>query len=132
MRVPPTDQVVRLHGVYDASGTILGEVSYFLRRAILRQHCSLCDITHSTFSRRREWDTCVDSLGIEFQLHHRNDVPVSVTTAFGYSVPCVVGELNDGSFKMLVKPDELALCNNSPTQLMKIIESSLKNILEGS
>ena len=124
-KVPSSNQVVRLHGVYDASGTILGEVSYFLRRALFNQHCALCDITHSTFTRRRSWDVCVDGLGIEFQLHHRNDAPSSVTDTTGYSAPCVVSETENGTFTVLVNSDELARCKNSPELLMKLIISSL-------
>jgi hypothetical protein len=111
--------------VYAASGTILGEVSYFLRRALFNQHCALCDITHSTFSRRQSWDVCVDGLGIDFQLHHRNDAPSSVTDATGYAAPCVISETENGTFTLLVNSDELAGCKNSPELLMQLIISSL-------
>lgn len=36
----------RLVGVYDADGTVLGELSYFVKARLGRAHCSLCDITH--------------------------------------------------------------------------------------
>ena len=125
MKVPKLTQVVRLHGVYDASGTILGEVSYFLRRALFKQHCSLCDITHSTFSRRREWDTCVNNLGIDFHLHHRNDAPSTVAETDGYAPPCIVSESEDGSFALLLSSDEIATCTNSPEKLMQLIVKSI-------
>ena len=124
-KVPSSNQVVRLHGVYDASGTILGDVSYFLRRALFNQHCALCDITHSTFTRRRSWDVCVEGLGIEFQLHHRNDAPSSVTDATGYAVPCVISETENGTFTLLVHSEGLTGCKNSPELLMQLIISSL-------
>ena len=124
-KVPSSNQVVRLHGVYDASGTILGDVSYFLRRALFNQHCALCDITHSTFTRRRSWDVCVEGLGIEFQLHHRNDAPSSVTDATGYAVPCVISETENGTFTLLVNSEGLTGCKNSPELLMQLIISSL-------
>lgn len=129
IKVPSSNQVVRLHGVYDASGTILGEVSYFLKRALLNQHCSLCDITHSTFTRRQSWDVCVDGLGIEFQLHHRNDAPSSVANTVGYTTPCVISEYNDGTFTLLVNSDQLATCKNSPELLMQFIISSINDDL---
>ena len=124
-KVPSSNQVVRLHGVYDASGTILCDVSYFLRRALFNQHCALCDITHSTFTRRRSWDVCVEGLGIEFQLHHRNDAPSSVTDATGYAVPCVISETENGTFTLLVNSEGLTGCKNSPELLMQLIISSL-------
>jgi hypothetical protein len=118
--------------VYDATGTIVGEISYFLRRTFMRQHCSLCRITHSTFSRRSNWDSCVDKLGFEFHLHHRNDAPASVTATPGYVAPCVVGEYEDGSLKLLINANELASCENSPEQLMKIITEILSDNSESS
>ena len=124
-KVPSSNQVVRLHGVYDASVTILGDVSYFLRRALFNQHCALCDITHSTFTRRRSWDVCVEGLGIEFQLHHRNDAPSSVTDATGYAVTCVISETENGTFTLLVNSEGLTGCKNSPELLMQLIISSL-------
>ena len=130
-KVPSSNQVVRLHGVYDASGTILGEVSYFLRRALFNQHCALCDITHSTFTRRRSWDVCVDGLGIDFQLHHRNDAPSSVTDATGYAAPCVISETENGTFTLLVNSNELNSCGHSPEQLMNLIFAKITDKTEG-
>ena len=132
MRVTLSNRVVRLHGVYDATGTIVGEIAYFLRRTFLNQHCSLCDITHLTFSRRSTWDSCVAELGLDFHLHHRNDAPASVTATSGYVAPCVVGEYEDGSLKLLVNANELASCENSPEQLMKIITEILSDNSESS
>jgi hypothetical protein len=98
----------------------------------LNQHCSLCDITHSTFSRRSSWDSCIAELGYEFQLHHRNDAPASVTSASGYTAPCIICEYEDGSHELLLNSDELASCKNSPEELVKIILNVLKDNPERS
>mgnify|MGYP006929197759 FL=1 len=132
MRVTLSNRVVRLHGVYDATGTIVGEIAYFLRRTFMNQHCSLCDITHSTFSRRSTWDSCVAELGFEFQLHHRNDVPASVASTSGYAPPCVVCEYENGSHELLLNSHELASCNNSPEELVKVILTVLNDNPERS
>ena len=131
MKVTFSEKVVRLHGVYDAAGTTAGEIAYFLRRTLLNQHCSLCDITHSTFSRRPTWDRCVTDLGIEFQLHHRNDVPAPVAATPGYMTPCVICEFEDGSLTLLVNLNELGSCGNSPEQLMNLIFAKITDKTEG-
>ena len=131
MKVTFSEKVVRLHGVYDATGTTTGEIAYFLRRTLLNQHCSLCDITHSTFSRRPTWDSCVTDLGIEFHLHHRNDVPKTVAATPGYMTPCVICEYEDGSLTLLVNSNELDLCGNSPEQLMNLIFAKITDKTEG-
>ena len=131
MKVTFSEKVVRLHGVYDATGTTAGEIAYFLRRTLLNQHCSLCDITHSTFSRRPTWDNCVTDLGIEFQLHHRNDVPTTVAATPGYVTPCVICEYEDGSLTLLVNSNELDSCGNSPEHLMNLIFAKITDKTEG-
>ena len=123
----PRNKIRRLHGVYDASGTVAGEIAYFLRRTFLGRHCSLCDITHSTLSRRRAWDDCVDQLGIEFVLHHSDKVPHEVTRVPEYSAPCVVGEFSDGSFCLLIDATELERCDHSPERLMQAIQRKIGN-----
>jgi hypothetical protein len=41
-----TRSIRRLVGVYNANGTVGGELAYFLGARLGRAHCSLCDITH--------------------------------------------------------------------------------------
>ncbi len=43
----PVRHVVRLIGVYDADGTLRGELGYWVGARLGRRHCSLCDITHA-------------------------------------------------------------------------------------
>jgi hypothetical protein len=44
--------VRRLVGVYDADGTLRGEVGYWVGARLGRAHCALCDITHSPIRER--------------------------------------------------------------------------------
>ena len=48
-------QVEEFIGVYDADGTIVGEVSYWIGARLGRTHCSLCELTHGLFTVKREW-----------------------------------------------------------------------------
>jgi len=43
------DDNVDYVGIYNADGSLLGEVSYVLAKYTGRGHCELCDITHGTF-----------------------------------------------------------------------------------
>ena len=42
----------RLTFVYDADGTLVGELRYWFGTLFGASHCSLCDITHSRWRRR--------------------------------------------------------------------------------
>ncbi len=118
--------VVRLAGVYDADGTVLGEVSYFLRAQVGRAHCDLCDITHGRIRERSDWRDVRDGLPIPFETFHRDDQPSEVRAAAHGAVPVVVGSLDDGSHLLLVGPAELATCAGSPQRLVEELEAALR------
>jgi hypothetical protein len=40
-------------GIYNADGTILGEISYVAKKLAGRGSCALCDITHGWTGRNR-------------------------------------------------------------------------------
>lgn len=81
---------VSLVGVYDADGTFVGEVRYWVGARIGRTHCSLCEITHGLFREKQEWRDCRASLGVEFTTFHRDDAPTDVLDACAHQLPVVV------------------------------------------
>lgn len=80
-----------LVGVYDADGTLRGEVAYWVGARLGRAHCALCDITHGTFRRRPDWDRCAAGLPVPFVTHHRDEVDELAAPP-----PYVAAETDDG------------------------------------
>lgn len=115
----------RLVGVYDAGGTALGELTYFVGKRLGRAHCGLCDITHGTVRERPEWRAARDRLGVPFETFHRDDQPASVRAATAGTVPVVVAESVDGEITVLAGPQPIDACAGSPERLVKLIESAL-------
>lgn len=66
----------RLVGVYDANGSVSGELAYFIGARLGRAHCALCDITHGLVRERAAWKTFRVGLPVQFDLYHRDDQPV--------------------------------------------------------
>ena len=118
--------IARLVGVYDADGTLRGEVAYWVGARLGRRHCSLCEITHGTFRRRPEWDTCRAGLPVLFDTYHRDDQPDSVREAAAETYPLVVAVTADGDTIVLLGPAELDACagsgSGSGEQLVAAIE----------
>lgn len=117
--------VVRLVGVYNAEGTLIGEVSYWIGARFGRAHCSLCDITHGLFSERADWRACRATLPVPFVTFHLDDQPASVRAALQGVAPAVVAERDDGSVVLLLGPQELEACASSPERLVAAIEQAL-------
>jgi hypothetical protein len=117
-------QIVRLIGVYDADGTIRGELSYWIAARLGRAHCALCDITHGIVRERPAWTTRRTALPVPFDTYHRNDQPESVRTAIGDRAPAVIAETATGSV-LLLGPTELAACRGSLDALIDALQQQV-------
>lgn len=113
-------------GVYDADGTLLGEITYWVGARLRVRHCSLCDVTHGLFRRRREWDQESRRIHLPFTTYHRNDAPADVLAACGRALPAVVRRTG-GVVTTLLGPDEIAECGSSASMLVDRILLRLEN-----
>ena len=91
-----TGRIEEFIGVYDADGTIVGEVSYWIGARLGRAHCSLCDLTHGVFTTKREWRECASDLGVPFTTWHRDDAPAEVLAAASGLFPVVLARGETG------------------------------------
>ncbi len=117
------ERITELVGVYHASGTLWGELSYWVGARLGRAHCALCDITHGTFRRKSAWVSCADTLPVPFTTYHLDDRPPDVVAASEGSTPCVLArtvtdaDSGPGVLRMLVDPTELEGCAGEPAAL---------------
>jgi hypothetical protein len=96
--------------VYDADGTLAGEARYWFGTLFGADHCSLCDLTHSRWGKRRDFVECAGRLGIPIAFHHRDDVADDVR-ALTDAWPCVVGRATgaaEAELFVLLGPHDLA------------------------
>ena len=120
----PTNALRRLIGVYDADGSLRGELTYWVGARLGRAHCSLCDITHGLARERAEWKACRLGLPIPFDTYHRDDQPAAVRAAITGPLPVVVAE-TDAGIVPLVDAVELAACAGSIDRLMAAVETAV-------
>ncbi len=109
-------EITALIGVYDADGTVRGELAYLVGARLGRAHCDLCAITHGLVRPKAEWRRCRESLPVPFRAHHRDDAPADVL-ASGGRPSFVVAETTDG-LRPLLDRDALAACAGSPEALV--------------
>jgi hypothetical protein len=83
-----------LIGVYDADGTTMGEIRYWIGARFGRTHCSLCDITHGLFREKAEWRSCRESMDVEVTTFHRDDAPSDVL-GLADGLPVVAARVGD-------------------------------------
>ena len=106
-------------GIYNADGTILGEISYVAKKLAGRGSCALCDITHGWTGRRRDFDATCSTAGIEWTLLHRDEVDAEQLAAAG-DLPAVIARNGEGWTKVL-GPQELDTCSGDPAALVELL-----------
>jgi hypothetical protein len=118
--------IQRLSFVYDADGTLAGEVRYYLGSLIGRAHCALCDITHSKVGKRTSFRRCAQDIGVPITYLHRDDVPADVVAAAGGQWPAVVGHHHDGAASLLLDREALERCAGSTAQFQLLLTAALE------
>jgi hypothetical protein len=113
-------KIRRLVGVYDANGSIRGELAYWIGARLGRTHCSLCDITHGSVRERPAWRSCRDGLPVPFDTYHRNDQPEPVRIATRDRAPAVLAETGNG-FVVLLSTADLTACGGLPDALVAAV-----------
>lgn len=115
----------RLIGVYDADGTLRGEVAYWISARLGRRHCSLCDVTHGTFTEKSTWKRCRSSLPVSFDTYHRDDQPDDVRRASGDTAPVVIAKTSEG-FVLLLDDARISSVDSDPSRLVALISEAVE------
>ncbi len=98
----PAPAATRLVGVYDANGSIPGEIAYWVGARFGTRHCALCEITHGVFRQKSEWRECQSSLSLPFEALHLDYIPPEMSATVEDRAPCVVAERGDGSMEIVI------------------------------
>lgn len=112
--------MTRLVGVYHASGTPWGELSYWLKARVGAGHCALCDITHGSVREKAEWRACRTLVPVPFETVHLNERDDTLTAFTDGRTPCVVADTETGPV-MLVDRDELETLDGQPSRLVDAV-----------
>lgn len=124
MNSPADRQIIRMIGVYDADGTLRGEVAYWIGARLGRRHCSLCEVTHGLFTEKNEWKSCRSSLPVPFDTYHRDDQPDAVRGATNDRTPVVVAETS-GGIVVLLDGSQIDDAQGDPERLVTLIQSAV-------
>lgn len=120
-------RVIRLVGIYHASGTPWGELSYWLKARAGVAHCALCDITHGSVREKQAWTECRSGLSVPFVTVHLNERDDALRSFTDSRTPCVVAETDKG-LVMVVDEAELIACDGSPACLVQALSAKASTL----
>lgn len=111
--------------VYDADGTVCGEIIYHIKKTFFNGKCSACDITHGPKQEKPEFTQLKGDFQVPVHNIHRDEMHVELR-ASARRLPCVVAEMSDGYYDVLLNPEELELANGSVESLNKLVRQKLE------
>jgi hypothetical protein len=115
-----------LVGVYHANGTVLGELSYWVKARLGRGHCALCDITHGSVREKAAWRDCRATLAVPMTTVHLDERTPEVAAATEGRTPCVAA-VTDAGVEVLLSSEQLEACHGDPGRLAAAIDGALTN-----
>ena len=118
--------VAALVGVYDADGTLTGELRYWVGAHVTgTSHCALCEITHGLFREKARWREVSGRLPVPFEAVHLDERSPEVREASEGRTPCVLAARTDGSVDLLLGPGDLEAMDGDPSRLASALSEAL-------
>ena len=104
-------------GIYNADGSVTGELAYAAAKLTGRGSCELCDITHgwNPFG-RRECKTAVQQSGLDITFIHRDEALPEQLSAAG-QLPSII-TFGDDDWHVIMSANDIRQCNKSTEQLI--------------
>jgi hypothetical protein len=118
-------RVTRLTGVYDAEGSLLGELRYVVGHALGRRHCALCEVTHGRLREKPAWREARERLPVPFTAVHLDEQDAAERAVAEGRTPCVLAHTSEG-VELLLGPDEIATCRGEPGLLAEALQRALE------
>lgn len=121
-----TSPIVAFTGVYDADGTLAGELRYWIGAHVTgTRHCALCDITHGTFSEKARWRELAAALPVPFEAVHLDERSPEVAAITEGAGACVVATRADGSLEVILTTEGLDAMEGDPDALAKALNAAV-------
>ena len=124
----PAPVSASLFAIYNAEGSLAGELRYALTKALGGATCALCDITHGWNPRgKRVWRDC-GGLPKSVQWLHKDEVSPELCVAIAnQTLPCVIADLG-GRIELLLDCAELESCNGDFVVFEKLLQEKITEL----
>ena len=115
---------IQLICVYDADGSLLGELSYLWKKTFRSFKCSMCDISHNLITTKKKWKTEVQNCKYDISTYHLDDQPTLIKETTQNNTPCVV-KVESGSSSILISNDELKIIDGNVDSFFSLIDKKM-------
>ena len=113
--------------IYNANGSLSGEIAYFFKKYFYGLKCSMCDITHDIISEKKAWKEKVNQTKFNLKTVHLDEQNNDLYQFSFGNTPCVVGESEKG-FKFIFSNTDLDNFNGDAKLFFKSLENKINKI----
>ena len=92
----PSNKILTIYCIYNANGSLSGEITYFFKKYFYGLKCSMCEITHNFISEKKEWKDRLIQTKINLRTVHLDDQNYDLYNFSYGNTPCVIGESEKG------------------------------------
>ena len=97
---------VKIYCIYNAKGSVSGELTYLFKKYVYGLKCSMCVITHNSLTIKRYWEYKISQSNINLETVHLDERSEDLKEFSKNNVPCVVGKYQDG-YKLIFNNEDL-------------------------
>ena len=120
------NEKVKIYCIYNAEGSIIGELKYLYDKYIRDIKCSMCDITHNTLSEKKEWKKRCMVSPFKIECLHLDELPKDIENLVEGNTPCVVAKTSSTNEIIIENKELIAMKGNVDSffnHIHKIIKS---------
>ena len=111
-----------IYFIYNADGSFLGEISYFMKKLSGRDKCKLCDLSHNLIFQKKSWDDFLKELELPYRVLHINELPESIKQ-LNLNYPSILLEKDDSLEEIISRKDFEDI--NNLSQLKQFLEAQI-------
>ena len=112
--------------IYNAEGSIFGEIKYLYNKYIKDMRCSMCDITHNSFREKSEWGEKCREFTFKIECLHLDELPSDIKNIVKDNAPCVVAQTKSVN-EIIIKNKELTSMNGDVNSFFNHLYKIIKN-----
>lgn len=123
-----TQSQPQLVGVYNAKGSLVGELTYISKKLLGMGHCALCDLSHGWSPREKtSWRLACQQSDLALTMLHLDELDDAQIQALKQA-PAILVYL-DG-WQELMSHEEIKASEGNPEHLFNELESKVESLLE--
>ena len=122
-------ELQKIYCIYNAEGSLRGELEYIYNKYVNNIKCSMCDITHDTISPKKKWKEKCSTFGTKIECLHLDELPNDIKKLVKDKTPCVVGQINSVK-TILMHDNELIKMSGNVDSFFRFLDEKIKILSE--